>query len=187
MNVLFVCTGNVCRSPMAEGFLRKEALVRGLNLDVRSTGTHAWEGRAATFDGRRVMTEMDTPIDDQRTRAFTRDLVVDWADLVIGLAREHARDTVRDYPEAAAKTHTLKGLVRLLPSLPDHRDDASWIEAAAEARDASNESDLPLDETDVHDPIGERVSGYRRVAEEIRDLIAILADGLEAKGMQQTA
>ena len=47
MNVLFVCTGNVCRSPMAEGFLRDQAIRRGLDIDARSTGTHAWSGRAA--------------------------------------------------------------------------------------------------------------------------------------------
>ena len=92
MNVLFVCTGNVCRSPMAEGFLRDQAIRRGLDIVARSTGTHAWNGRAATIDGRRVMTELGVPIDDHRTLELDRELM-DWADLVICLATEHLRET----------------------------------------------------------------------------------------------
>ena len=83
MKILFVCTGNVCRSPMAEGFLRHEAQRRDLDIEVKSTGTHAWSGRAATIDGRRVMNEHGVSIDDHRTIELDQHLV-DWADLIIG-------------------------------------------------------------------------------------------------------
>src|SRR3712207_3236390 len=102
---------------MAEGFLRAEAERRGLDVDVRSTGTHAWHGRAATIDGRRVMTEMGVPIDDHRTLELDAELVR-WADLIIGMSREHARDTIRAFPDAERKTYTMKGLLELLPHLP---------------------------------------------------------------------
>ncbi|HYZ91685.1 MAG TPA: hypothetical protein VFA34_04730 [Actinomycetota bacterium] len=182
VNVLFVCTGNVCRSPMAEGFLRKEAADRGMNIDVRSTGTHAWTGRAATIDGRKVMAEMGVPIDDHRTLELDRDLV-EWADLVIGLSREHVRETVRAFPEALTRTFTLKGFVELLPSLPAFQDTESWLTEASRLRDTG---DAAADQ-DVDDPIGEREAAYRRVASEIRDLVERLAQGFEGKKVRMQA
>jgi protein arginine phosphatase len=174
LKVLFVCTGNVCRSPMAEGFLRWEADRRGLDLDVRSTGTHAWHGRAATIDGRKIMAELGVPIDDHRTLELD-DRLVDWADLIIGMSREHARDTVRTFPGAERKTYTMKGLLELLPSLPPHDDTEAWLEAANRIRDRADAVVVQ----DIEDPIGERASAYRRVATEIQELTRRLAEGLE--------
>ena len=42
--ILFICTGNTCRSPMAEGLLRKLAAERGLKLEVKSAGVSAVDG-----------------------------------------------------------------------------------------------------------------------------------------------
>jgi len=160
---------------MAEGFLRWEADRRGLDLVVRSTGTHAWTGRAATIDGRKTMNELGVSIDDHRTLELD-DRLVEWADLIIGMSREHARDTVRAFPEAQARTWTMKGLLELLPSLPPHDDTVAWLGAANAMRE---QADRVVDQ-DIEDPIGEREAAYRRVATEIRDLVARFADGLEA-------
>jgi protein-tyrosine phosphatase len=176
MNVLFVCTGNVCRSPMAEGFLRDQAVRRGLDIDVRSTGTHAWNGRAATVDGRRVMAEMGVPIDDHRTLELDRDLM-DWADLVICLATEHLRETRRAFPDAVDRTFTLKGFLEILPSLPACEDTEAWLSAAGSLRHVAD----GVTDADVDDPFGERQAAYRRVASEIQVLIERLASGLEEK------
>lgn len=167
---------------MAEGFLRREAQDRGLGITIRSTGTHAWTGRAATIDGRRVMADMGVPIDDHRTLELDRDLV-NWADLIIGLSREHVRETVRAFPEADAKTFTLKGFLELLPTLPPFQDTVTWLEEAARLRNAGGG---PADQ-DVDDPIGEREAAYRRVASEIRELVERLADGFEGKQVRLQA
>lgn len=174
MNVLFVCTGNVCRSPMAEGFLKREALERGLDLSVRSTGTHAWAGRTATWDGRQTMSRLGTPIDGHRTLLLDPELV-DWADLAIGLAAEHVRDVGRDYPHAGGKVFGLKELVALLPQVPASQDDI--VAAAHAARGCV----AGLRDTDVMDPYGDRAEAYERVALEIRDLISVLAAQLESR------
>lgn len=167
---------------MAEGFLRHEAHRRGIDISVRSTGTHAWNGRAATIDGRRVMADAGVPIDDHRTLELDRPLV-DWADLLIGMSREHVREVARAYPDAATRTFTLKGFLQLLPSLPPYQDTGSWLAEAARLRE---EGEAPADE-DIDDPIGERAAAYRRVAEEIRGLVERLADGLEGKRVRMRA
>jgi protein-tyrosine phosphatase len=161
---------------MAEYFLRHEAARRGLGIAVRSTGTHAWSGRAATIDGRRIMADFGVPIDDHRTLELDRPLV-EWADLILGMSREHVRETLRAYPEAAGRTHTVKGFLELLPSLPPFQDTDSWLEEASRLKDGA---DAPADQ-DIDDPIGEREAAYRRVATEIQGLIERLAGGFEGK------
>lgn len=172
MNVLFVCTGNVCRSPMAEGFLVHEAARRGLELSVRSSGTHAFPGRAATIDARRVMQELGVSIDHIRTSPLEVG-TIRWADLVLCLAREHEREVLALVPDAAPKTWLLKSFVRVLSDLTEEDRQGFWLEEAASTRTPASPED------DVDDPIGEREAAYRRVAAEIRDLIGALADGIE--------
>ncbi len=164
---------------MAEGFLRSESDRRGLGLFVRSTGTHAWTGRAATIEGRKVMNELGVSIDDHRTLELDPELV-DWADLIIGMSREHTRDTVRAFPGAERKTYTMKSLLELLPLLPPHDDTEAWLHAVWQIRERGDGLEFP----DVDDPIGEREAAYRRVAGEIKTLVARFAEALEHNAKQ---
>jgi len=166
---------------MAEGFLRHEAEKRGLVIETRSTGTHAWNGRAATIEGRRVMNEHGVSIDDHRTIELDRDLV-DWADLLIGMSREHVRETVRTFPDAAEKTFTMKGILELLGSLPPYTQTVAWLDAAASMRERAES----ISDADIDDPIGEREAAYARVAKEIRDLVERFAEGLERSSERLT-
>jgi protein-tyrosine phosphatase len=112
-------------------------------------------------------------MDTHRTRELERELV-EWADLVIGLSTEHARDVVRDFPDARHKTFTLKGLLSVLPASGPYHDE--WTLGLAASLD---EAGHPAD-NDVEDPFGERVEAYRRVATEVRELVERMAEGLEA-------
>jgi protein-tyrosine-phosphatase len=96
---------------------------------------------------------------------------------VICLSTEHLRETKRTFPDAADRSFTLKGFLEILPSLPVCEDTVAWLSAAAEKRLVAESVPSP----DVDDPFGERVTAYRRVASEIRDLIDLLAEGLERK------
>lgn len=74
MNVLFVCTGNTCRSPLAEKILQN---LRP-DLDVRSAGTRALNGDAISENSRQILAQMNLPTTHQAKKITEAD--IDWAD-----------------------------------------------------------------------------------------------------------
>jgi len=87
-SVLFVCTGNTCRSPLAEALARKLAAERGLPCLFSSAGTSAWTGAPASDASILVGIERDIDLSTHRSRPLTRELVDD-ATLILGMAAHH--------------------------------------------------------------------------------------------------
>ncbi len=89
MNLLFVCTGNICRSPLAEAIAR-DALKRRERTDVivGSAGTGAWDGAPASEGAYLVGLEHGLDLSGHRARLLTRELV-QGADLILTMARHH--------------------------------------------------------------------------------------------------
>ena len=93
--VLFVCTGNICRSPLAEALLRRELDQRGIDsAEVSSAGTGAWDGTPASEGAFLVAFEHGLDLSAHRARLLTRDLIRD-AELILTMSRHH-RTRVRD-------------------------------------------------------------------------------------------
>ena len=104
--ILFICTGNVCRSPMAEGLFRKAMAGRG-EFRIFSAGLGAVDGQPPTPHSVTAMKEIGIDISAQRSRALTVDLVRQ-ADLILGMTHGHTDTIALLYPPAAEKTFLLR-------------------------------------------------------------------------------
>ena len=142
--ILFVCTGNVCRSPMAEGLLRH--MLRGRNdIQVASAGLGALKGQGATDVAIDVTAELGIDISSHVSQPLGSELVHQ-ADFILTMTRQHYDAIQALHPTAAEKTF----LVREFEEL----------------RAAENK--------DIADPIGQSTDVYRRTRDQIRDALPSL-------------
>ena len=107
MDILFVCTGNTCRSPMAEGILKAMAKEKELEIKVKSAGLAAFDGSAPAENAIKAMTEIGIDIKGHKSRMLHRELV-EKADLILTMSRSHKDIILRNYPESKTKVFTLK-------------------------------------------------------------------------------
>lgn len=87
--ILFVCTGNICRSPLAEALLKRALHERSVEeVTVESAGTGAWDGAPASEGAYLVALERGLDLSSHRARLLTREIVEE-ASLILTMARHH--------------------------------------------------------------------------------------------------
>jgi protein-tyrosine phosphatase len=173
-NVLFICTGNICRSPTAATFLAARTKGNIEGIEVASAGTLDLD-QASPDEVIAAAAELGVDMSSHLSHRFTLDDLAA-ADLIIGMAREHVREVVLACPPIWPRTFTLPELVRRGHAVGprDHRESlADWLARVHEGR---HHADLlgNSDDDDIPDPIGGPPSEYRASA----GLIAGLVDEL---------
>ena len=89
MKILFVCSGNTCRSPLAEASARKLVASAGRNdIEVSSAGTSAWDGSPASDGALLVGMERGLDLSEHRSRLLTPE-IIQGADLILAMSPSH--------------------------------------------------------------------------------------------------
>ena len=99
MKVLFVCTGNTCRSPMAEGILRHMAENQGLDIEVKSAGIAVYNNDFAADNSIDVMKAINIDISHHRSRQADKDLIEE-SDLILTMSQGHKDAILSSLPRA---------------------------------------------------------------------------------------
>ena len=105
--IMFVCTGNICRSAMAEHLLRHLASERGLDLEVRSCGVAAEGWYEVPAPVRKLLAARGVPPFEHKARLATRE-ALKWADLVLVMTELHLENLLDRFPELTGKVHLLR-------------------------------------------------------------------------------
>ena len=147
--ILFVCTGNICRSPMAEGLLR-HALRGRDDFRVRSAGVGAMDGLAPSEHAKRALKEIGIDISRQRSQMLSASLVTE-ADYIFGMTHSHVDAITLLYPQAAEKTFLLREFDETLENY----------------------------EKDISDPIGQSYQVYQNCRDQIEQGIASIMKFIE--------
>ncbi|HUO56539.1 MAG TPA: low molecular weight protein arginine phosphatase [bacterium] len=107
--ILFVCTGNTCRSPMAEGLLKKMARESGWPVEVQSAGLAAFAGIPAAPEAVEACREKGVDISSHQTQPLGKNLVME-SDLIVTMTLKHKEMILKKMPALENKVSTLSEL-----------------------------------------------------------------------------
>ena len=184
LEVLLVCTGNICRSPVAEVFLRQHLIGLGSDAIVRSAGLRSGGERADP-----VVVKMLRPrgfrLRKYRSTTLREEMLTD-ADLVVAMATEHVEAIVLMAPQSWSRVFTLKELIRRNEVGGGRRPGETFDEWLAALHSGRKLDELApwSPENDIADPIGRSLREHEDMVDEVEALTRRLADVLA--GAQHT-
>jgi len=155
MKIMFICTGNICRSAMADGLFRKKLNDRKINnIEVYSSGIYASIGDTPTYEARRVMEEYGVDIKKHRATNIKYSEIKNM-DLILCATTTHKNEVIYMYPELKDKVFTMKEYVNY------NRENHNLI--------------------DIKDPWGYDIDTYRSCAGEIDECLELLINKIATK------
>lgn len=111
-HILFVCTGNICRSPFAEGLLKKLVQKNGLDdIIADSAGLLALSGNSATGLAQKVAVEYDVDLSRHIAKSVKED-IVNKSDLILVMENSHVKELLDAFPEAENKVFLIRRFAR---------------------------------------------------------------------------
>ena len=155
--ILFVCTGNTCRSAMAEGMFKKmlEERTKGNSkIEVISAGISALPDISPTFEAISVMFEQGIDISQHYAQELQEELIKK-ADLILVMTNEHKEYIHKEFPFAQNKTFLLKKFTINNKSKSNQNNDRNY---------------------EIIDPIGRKIEFYRIIARELKNNLEKILD-----------
>lgn len=173
--VLFICTANRCRSPMAEALLRQR-LGEDTGITVTSAGflEAGWPCPREVLD---VMDQVGLDLSEHHSRQIDA-ATVSASNLILTMGRQHLIDLVVGHPDAWQRSFTVSELLDRAAGAGARTDAETlddWVARLSGGRQRSDLLRLPSD-GDVADPIGRSIREYR----DTRDRLQAFADRLVA-------
>ena len=137
MKIMFICTGNICRSAMAHSMLLKKAKEQNKNIEVYSCGIWAENGDIPTYEGIETMKKYGIDIRTHRATNIRNSNIEDM-DVILCATKNHKLSVISMYPELRDKIFTMKEF-----------------------------AGYQSDDLDIKDPWGYGLDVYKKCAEEI--------------------
>lgn len=182
--VLMVCSGNLCRSPIAEQFLTTRT--RGCPVVVSSAGVMARDGAAMPDEAATISLRYGGRPEAHRSRFLTEAQLRE-VDLVLTATRAHRSSVVRILPRMANRAFTINEFARLLEALPPRGsaapfDAVSVVDAARSLRGHVSPPENPADD-DLEDPYRRPFEVYESVGARLHEQIMLIAEHLYPRGL----
>lgn len=143
MKIMFICTGNTCRSAMAHHLLEKIATEKNKDIQAYSCGIYAQTGDGATYEAIEVMKEYGVDL-TKHTATNIAEAPLKEMDLILCATTAHKQAVIMLHPELKEKIYTIKEYA---------------------------EKDKTLEDKDIKDPWGYTLATYRQCASEIETCI----------------
>ena len=183
MRVLFVCTANVCRSPMAAGLFVEAVAARGI--------TDAYAASAGFLEGGQPVHEHVADILNRRgidtSRKRSQELsagLVAKSDLILAMTTEHARGIVGRHPETLSRVYTFRHFGLLVEPRSEALSTSAWLDALNRDNKRADLRNDPL--LDIPDPIGQDLVVFETLAEELANTTSWVMDCAYAAVLPET-
>lgn len=112
MKIMFICTGNICRSAMADGMMKKLIKENNIDAEVYSCGVYAETGDYATYNAVETAKEYDVDISSHRATNI-RESKIEEMDLILCATLSHKQSVLCLYPELKGKVYTMKEYAKI--------------------------------------------------------------------------